>query len=108
MHQGDGRTLRLRNRSVDVAYAFVVMQHVERMQIFEGCLSEPHRALVRPRDGDVGRLCRFPLDSRWRLPYVVDRAELFYLRRGVLRNAMQRFEMAKRRSERQSAQSADS
>jgi ubiquinone/menaquinone biosynthesis C-methylase UbiE len=85
LHQGDGKRLPLDDASVDVAYTFVVMQHVERIAIFDGYLRELHRAL---KAGGLvmlyfGRLCRFSADRRSAAFYWVDRAaELVIMPRG--------------------------
>jgi len=81
----DGRRIPLTDRSVDVAYSFIVFQHVEKIEIFRGYLEELGRVL---RPGGLamvyfGRWCHFSVGHRSRLRYVADRiGERLLLRAG--------------------------
>ena len=85
LHQGDGEGLPLGDGEVDVVYTFIVMQHVERIAIFEGYLEHMHRVL---KPGGLvmlyfGRLCRFSLERRSPALYLLDRlAERVVMARG--------------------------
>jgi ubiquinone/menaquinone biosynthesis C-methylase UbiE len=85
LHQGDGKGLPLGDGEVDVVYTFIVMQHVERIAIFEGYLEQMHRVL---KPGGLvmlyfGRLCRFSLAHRSPVLYLLDRlAERVVMARG--------------------------
>ncbi len=43
--RGDGRSLPVDDRSVDLIYSFIVLQHVERLAIFESYIRETARVL---------------------------------------------------------------
>ncbi len=45
LQQTDGRTILLNDDSVDVVYSFIVLQHVEKIAIFESYLDEVYRIL---------------------------------------------------------------
>lgn len=83
--QTDGRRIPVRDATIDVAYTFIVFQHIEKIEIFRGYLQEIHRVL---RPGGLamiyfGRWCRWSLARRSRLRYAADRlAEHVLLRRG--------------------------
>jgi ubiquinone/menaquinone biosynthesis C-methylase UbiE len=85
LYTGDGLRLPLSDSSIDVAYTFVVMQHVERVAIFAGYLAELHRTL---KPGGLvmlyfGRLCKFSLGRSLPAFYWLDRAaELVRMPRG--------------------------
>ena len=72
--QTDGRRIPLPDGVVDVAYTFIVFQHIEKIEIFRGYLEEIHRVL-RP-DGLAmiyfGRWCHWSLARRSRLRYAAD------------------------------------
>jgi ubiquinone/menaquinone biosynthesis C-methylase UbiE len=85
LHEADGRRVPLADASIDVAYSFIVFQHIERIAIFENYLTEIHRVL---RPGGVamiyfGRWSHWSLARRSRLRYVADRlSERLLLRQG--------------------------
>src|SRR5262249_35569482 len=45
LFETDGRSIPLPDSSLDVAYSFIVLQHVERIGIFRGYFDELHRSL---------------------------------------------------------------
>jgi ubiquinone/menaquinone biosynthesis C-methylase UbiE len=67
----DGRGIPLPDASVDVAYTFIVFQHIERIAIFESYLREIHRALRR---GGVAMI----YFGRWNHWSLARRSPLFY------------------------------
>jgi len=76
LHVGDGRTLPLAHESVDVVYSFIVLHHVEKLEIHRSLIAETFRVL---RPGGVallyhGRLSRLSLDSASRSRLLLDRA----------------------------------
>jgi len=81
----DGRRVPLSDGTVDVAYTFIVFQHIERIAIFESYLRELYRVM---RPGGVamvyfGRWSHWSLASKSRLRYAADRVvERALLRRG--------------------------
>jgi SAM-dependent methyltransferase len=83
--QTDGRRIPLPDAAIDVAYTFIVFQHIEKIEIFRGYLEEIHRVL-RPDGLAViyfGRWCHWSLARRSRLRYAADRlAERVLLQRG--------------------------
>jgi SAM-dependent methyltransferase len=85
LHQGDGRRLPIGDCTVDMIYTFIVMQHVERIAIFQGYLEDMHRAL---KPGGLvmlyfGRRCFFSLERGSAALYLLDRlAERVVMARG--------------------------
>jgi ubiquinone/menaquinone biosynthesis C-methylase UbiE len=85
LFETDGRSVPLPDASVDVAYTFIVLQHVEKIEIFREYLRELSRVL---RPGGLamvyfGRWCHFSIGRRSRLLYAADRlGERLLLRRG--------------------------
>jgi len=81
----DGRRIPLSDGSVDVAYTFIVFQHVERVEVFRGYVAELHRVL---KPGGLamiyfGRWCHWSLARRSPLLYAADRlGERLLLRAG--------------------------
>ena len=45
LHCGNGRSLPIRDQSIDVVYSFIVLQHVEHLEIHRELLRETHRVL---------------------------------------------------------------
>jgi SAM-dependent methyltransferase len=71
----DGRSIPLADASLDVAYSFIVLQHVERVEIFRGYFDELRRT-VKPGGLAVlyfGRWCHWSLGRRSRARYLADR-----------------------------------
>lgn len=75
LFQSDGKSLPVPDQNVDCVYTFIVMQHLERIEVFESYLKEIHRVL---KNGGVaviyfGRKYKQSInrDSRWR--YLLDK-----------------------------------
>jgi ubiquinone/menaquinone biosynthesis C-methylase UbiE len=73
--QNNGREIPVQNDSVDVVYSLIVLQHVEKIEIFNNYLNEAYRVL---RDGGYailfyGRLHRRSINTRSRILYFIDR-----------------------------------
>jgi SAM-dependent methyltransferase len=71
LHCGDGRSLPIEDQRVDVVYSFIVLQHVEHLEIHRALLRETCRVL-KPGGWAVlyhARMSRFSAHraSRWRL-----------------------------------------
>jgi len=82
----DGRCIPVGDCTVDLVYSFIVLQHVERIDVFKSYFAETHRVL-KPGALAVlyfGRKRRFSLNKRSRLLYWADRLleELSLRRRG--------------------------
>lgn len=83
--QADGHTLPLPDQSVDVIYSFVVLQHVQKIEIFQEYVQEAFRILT---PGGLallyfGRKCLVSQNRSASFTYWVDRAvELLLLRGG--------------------------
>jgi len=81
----DGRRIPLPDAAVDVAYSFIVFQHLEKIEIFDGYLADIHRVL---KPGGLaliyfGRWAHWSLGTSSRLRYALDRTtEALLLRRG--------------------------
>ena len=81
----DGRRVPLPDAAVDVAYSFIVFQHLEKIGIFDGYIAEIRRVL---KPGGLaliyfGRWCHWSLGTRSAVRYAADRvAERLLLRRG--------------------------
>jgi ubiquinone/menaquinone biosynthesis C-methylase UbiE len=81
----DGRSIPLPDTSIDVVYTFIVLQHVERIAIFDGYVREIARVL---KPGGLvmlyfGRWCHWSIGTRSRARYVADRiGERLLLRSG--------------------------
>jgi ubiquinone/menaquinone biosynthesis C-methylase UbiE len=81
----DGRRIPVADATIDVAYTFIVFQHIERIAVFEAYLRELHRVL---RPGGLamiyfGRWSHWSLARKSRLRYAADRlVERALLRRG--------------------------
>ncbi len=70
LHRSDGRSLPLPDSSVNVAYSFIVFQHLETLQILERYLEETCRVLVPGGMAVIyfGRKC--PLSLRRSSPWL--------------------------------------
>ena len=85
LEKTNGREIPLGDATVDFIYSFVVLQHVEKMGIFEKYLQESSRVLKK--DGIAvlyfGRRCSFSVNKTSRLLYLLDRmAEIVFLPNG--------------------------
>jgi ubiquinone/menaquinone biosynthesis C-methylase UbiE len=81
----DGQRIPLADNSVDVAYTFIVFQHIEKIEIFRSYFYEIHRVLKGDGLAMVyfGRWCHWSLARRSRLLYAADRVgERLWLRGG--------------------------
>jgi len=75
LHEGDGTTYPVLDAAIDVAYSFIVFQHMERLDILKANLAEIHRVL---RPGGIallyfGRVSTLANMRRSRLLALVDR-----------------------------------
>lgn len=81
LKQTDGITIPIPDNSIDVAYSFIVLQHVEKIDIFIHYIQETYRVL-KPNGIAVlyfGRFHRFSLNRKTRIRYLFDQvAELFF------------------------------
>jgi ubiquinone/menaquinone biosynthesis C-methylase UbiE len=81
----EGKDVPLDDNSVDCVYSFIVLQHVEKVEIFSNYLSEAHR-ILKPGGIAVlyfGRKCIFSLNRSSRVLYLVDKfAERILLPKG--------------------------
>lgn len=83
----DGKSIPLKNTSIDIAYSFIVFQHVEFIHIFNNYIKELARVL---KHGGVaviyfGRFKLFSYRRSSKLLLLLDRMlENFYLRKGYL------------------------
>jgi len=81
----EGRDIPVEMDCVDLVYSFIVLQHVEKMQVFENYLHETYR-ILKPNGIAVlyfGRKCILSTNRASRMLYSVDRfAERILLRRG--------------------------
>lgn len=74
VHCGDGRSLPVPDASVDVVYSFIVLQHVERLEVHQALLRETFRVL-RPGGWAVlyhARMSRFSAHRASRLRFALD------------------------------------
>ena len=83
--QTDGKNIPIRDNSVDVVYSFIVLQHVQKIEIFESYIREASRVL-KPNGVAVlyfGRYCPFSLNKKSKLLYRLDDLlEKLILRKG--------------------------
>lgn len=75
LHAGDGRTLPIPDEFVDVVCSFIVLHHVETLEIHKSLIAETWRVL---RPGGVailyhGRISRLSCDTSSRLRLALDR-----------------------------------
>tara|TARA_B100000029_G_scaffold494828_1_gene559087 strand:- start:2263 stop:3075 length:813 start_codon:yes stop_codon:yes gene_type:complete len=73
--ESDGKTLPLEDGSVDIVYSFVVLQHVQFIDIFNQYLAETARVLKPGGHGVLyyGRFHRFSVNTTSKLRYMLDR-----------------------------------
>jgi len=87
LKQTDGMTIPIPDNSIDAAYSFIVLQHVEKIDIFIRYIQEAHRVL---KPGGIavlyfGRFHRFSLNRKSKLLYLFDRiAENLFMPKGYL------------------------
>lgn len=83
----DGRSIPVPDCSIDVVYSFIVLQHVEKIDIFKEYLKETYRVL---RFGGIailyfGRLYKFSFNRSSKILYLIDRIyEKFRFNKGYL------------------------
>jgi SAM-dependent methyltransferase len=70
----DGNAIPIEDSTVDVVYSFIVLQHVEKIDIFKRYLEETHRVL---KCGGIavlyfGRKCFYSLNSSSYCSYLID------------------------------------
>ena len=74
LHRGDGRRLPVPDASVDVVYSFIVLQHVEHLEVHRALVAETARVL-RPEGWAVlyhARLSRLSVHTGSRLRLALD------------------------------------
>lgn len=74
LYNGDGKSIPVENNSVDVVYSFIVLQHVEKIEIFQQYIKETYRVL---KSGGIavlyfGRYCPFSIHKSSRILYFTD------------------------------------
>jgi ubiquinone/menaquinone biosynthesis C-methylase UbiE len=74
LQQNDGKTIPIKNSSVDLVYSFIVLQHVENIEILQSYLKETYRVLNN--DGLAvlyfGRLYRISHETNSKVLYKID------------------------------------
>ena len=72
--QSDGSTLPLENEEIDVVYSFIVLQHVEKIEIFNAYIAETYRVLKRGGIAILffGRLYQCSTNKRLKMFYSID------------------------------------
>ena len=80
-----GREIPIEDNSIDCVYSFVVLQHVEKVEVFKNYLKEAHR-ILKPNGVAVlyfGRKFTLSLNRSSKVLYLVDKfAERFLLPKG--------------------------
>lgn len=73
--QNDGQTIPVKNSSIDLVYSFIVLQHVEKIDIFESYLKESYRVLNKGGLAVLffGRLYQISSNTESKILYKVDR-----------------------------------
>jgi SAM-dependent methyltransferase len=85
LFETDGSMIPVEDSTVDIVYSFIVLQHVEKIDVFKRYLNETRRVL---KSGGIailyfGRRCFYSLDSSFYLSYLIDRfLERLLLRKG--------------------------
>jgi ubiquinone/menaquinone biosynthesis C-methylase UbiE len=71
----EGKEFPIENDSIDCVYSFIVLQHVEKMDVFNNYLNETHRILKKGGLSVLyfGRKYTFSLNKSSKLLYLVDR-----------------------------------
>lgn len=75
LYSSDGKSIPMGNDSVDVVYSFIVLQHVEKIEIFKQYIDETCRVL---KSGGIavlyfGRYCPLSIHKDSKLLYLADR-----------------------------------
>lgn len=70
----DGSTIPVKDSIVDIVYSFIVLQHIEKIDVFNRYLKETCRVL---KSGGIavlyfGRKCFYSLNSSYRFNYLID------------------------------------
>lgn len=73
--QNDGKTIPLPDQKVDFVYSYIVLQHVEKIEIFNSYMKEAHRVL---KNGGYAilyyaRFPRFSVNRKFKILYLFDR-----------------------------------
>lgn len=73
--QNDGKTIPTEDSSIDLVYSFIVLQHVEKINIFESYLEESYRVLKKGGLAVLffGRLYQKSSNTESKILYKVDR-----------------------------------
>jgi ubiquinone/menaquinone biosynthesis C-methylase UbiE len=82
-----GNKIPLENDSVDLVYSFIVLQHVEKYEIFKNYLVETYRILKSKGIAILyfGRKCTLSLNKSSKILYVIDKiTEPFFMPRGFM------------------------
>jgi ubiquinone/menaquinone biosynthesis C-methylase UbiE len=72
--QNDGKNIPVADASIDLVYSFIVLQHVEKIKIFNSYIEETYRIL---NDGGIailffGRLYEFSSNTQSKILYFID------------------------------------
>ncbi len=73
--QNDGQTIPLKSQTIDFIYSFIVLQHVEKIEILKQYVKESYR-LLKPEGIAIlyfGRLSQFSKNRKSRFIYWLDR-----------------------------------
>ena len=83
--KSDGESIPVNDESIDLVYSFIVLQHVEKIEIFKKYFEETYR-ILKPNGLAVlyfGREYKYSMAKSSRLLYFIDRLyEYFKLRKG--------------------------
>lgn len=73
--QNDGKTIPLPDDTVDIVYSYIVLQHVEKIDIFNHYLEETHRVLKEKGFAILyyARVPRFSVNREYKILYLLDR-----------------------------------
>lgn len=73
--QNDGRSIPMEASSVDLVYSFIVLQHVEKIDIFHSYVEETHRVLKKGGLAVLffGRLYQMSSNTESKILYKIDR-----------------------------------
>jgi ubiquinone/menaquinone biosynthesis C-methylase UbiE len=87
LHQSDGEEIPLPDHSVDLVYSFIVLQHVQYLEVFQRYLEESARVLRRGGMALLyfGRFNRFSVNSTSLIRYMMDLAAEPMIYRGSYR-----------------------